>query len=135
MRAGNDLHQPPPARRRAISTAATSIATPPHHDSLLAADDIHQLIWCAATYYNQVTHQHEKMSTFTEAETAASSAGGVVAVADPMDEVENKAPAEAAKDAAKVHAPTPGADGKPTEMTRYVWWRHGGCTLDFSIEL
>lgn len=36
-----------------------------------------------------------------------------------MEDGENNAPAEAGKDA-NADVPNPGADGKPTEMTRYV---------------
>lgn len=54
------------------------------------------------------------MATFTENTATAPPA------ATAMEEDENKAPPEAAKDATKDGAATPGADGKPTDMTRYV---------------
>ena len=54
------------------------------------------------------------MTTFTD--SSASAAASAV----PMEEDENRAPAEATKDPAKEGAATPGADGKATDMTRCV---------------
>ena len=51
------------------------------------------------------------MAQFTETPAAAA--------AMPMEEDENKAPVDAAKDA-KDGASTPRADGKPNDMTRCV---------------
>lgn len=58
------------------------------------------------------------MATFTESNTPKAAADAM-----PVEEDENTAPAEAAKDATKDGAVASGTDGKPTDMTRYVGCR------------
>lgn len=61
------------------------------------------------------------MATFSGAGTAqqAPATEAAAVVSEPMDEGETKAPAESSKDT-NADAPAHGAEGKPTEMTRYV---------------
>lgn len=74
------------------------------------------------------------MATFTE-NTAAAAAAAAVAPAVAMEEDDNKAPAEAAKDATKDGAATPGADGKPNDMTRCVGGRDAFVRVFLRVDL